>query len=225
MFDNFFGEVEDEYMQRFSTLMFIVFIYYSVTYYLLLRYQLNIINLPSLWVIVALIVFHICQTGYLFQLHAEEKTWLLIAVAFAPVLLFMCWRKYCSRQKQYEQMQFLSQIRQQNNLNAMYKQQQQAVPPEQLPQPRAQPPTYSIAQPSMSSQAFLPSGTAPNLMLNQPPHPNAYAQNIITNPYPDTQPPVPPAANWDTYPGPMSYANPTGPPGYTDPQPFNLSPF
>ena len=223
MFDNFFDEPQEQIIERFSTLMLLLFVYYVVTYYGLLKYKCGATNLPSVTTIGMLMIMHVAQVMLLFHLHQLENMWMIIICAFGPVLLVMLYRKYNKRFSQYEEMSILSKLRQENNTNAMYQQHQQPVPNQHLPQP---PPTHTQAtQPQIhsASQSFLPPRTTPNLTLQQQPYKHD-PTGLITDPYPNGGAPKPQSTNWDTYPGP-----PTEPvastPYKNDPMPFHLSPF
>ena len=162
--DNIFNESQDNLIGRFSTLIILMFVYYAISYYGLLKCNFNCQNLPNFSVIVLLIIFHIGQVIWLRKIHEDELTIWCVLIAFGPVAAYLGILKY------YEYMR----KQQAQQMNLMLYQMQQQNQPQQIPQ-QSQPQPQLQQQQQQPQSLVHPPTSVPNPAIQIP-----VAQN--TNP-------------------------------------------
>lgn len=162
--ENIFDEPEENYFHRFSIMIIVLFVYYAITYYGLLKYHLKCLNLPDFTTIIILIIFHLIQVIAIKKLHSDEQwiwVWVLIIL---PVFLYIIILRYYDymRKNQADKLNLmLYQMQQQNQpivpSNVQFQPQQNTTPP--MPQFPAQMPTNPLMQ-----QQMMANQSASNMM-------------------------------------------------------------
>ena len=97
---NIFDEQEDGVCDRFSSVIFVLFGYFIICYWVIMRNMYRCNHLPDLPYILLLIVLHI---GHIFILkwlfNKQGVSALLILAAFGPMILFIIFCKYVENSK------------------------------------------------------------------------------------------------------------------------------
>lgn len=93
-FSNIFDEEEDNIFTRFSSVVFFVFIYYSLSYYFLINNKDKCLQKPKFINIFILIILHIIHVIVLKVLHNNELYSYMWILAILPLILFMFYNKY-----------------------------------------------------------------------------------------------------------------------------------
>jgi len=92
---NLFDENESYVLERFSTVIIFVFVYYAMSYYFLNKSpEEECLKYPALSKVVALLIFHVVHIVILRQLFEQEKTSIMWLVAILPLFLYLLYRKY-----------------------------------------------------------------------------------------------------------------------------------
>ena len=189
--DNIFDEPETNYFHRFSVMIICLFIYYAVTYYGLLKYHLQCVNLPHFTTLIILIIFHLAQVIAIKKLHNEQQwfwTWIVILV---PVFLYIVVLRYYDymRKQQANKLNFmLYQMQQQNqpilNHNIQFQPQQNTSPPNtQMMSVNTVQAAPMINQPMMSDMPAYGDYVAQFNSINQPMMNMAQPFGNTFNPY------------------------------------------
>ena len=98
---NIFQE-ENDAIKRFSTIVFFVFIYYSLSYYFMTKSQ-DCIKKPHISKILLLLFLHIIHVLLLKYLHNEEMYAYMWIVALLPLFIYMLYTKYTEYQRKKEE--------------------------------------------------------------------------------------------------------------------------
>lgn len=196
--DNIFDEPESNYFHRFSIMMIACFIYYAITYYGLLKYHLQCLNLPNITTLLILIVFHLAQVVAVKKLHDEGKYFWTWTVILLPVFLYVIVLKYYDymRKQQANKLNLmLYQMQQQNqpmlNHNVQFQPQQNSTPPNtnMMTVNTAQgapmnPPMYNqMSQPMMTDMPVYGDYVSQFNSINQPMMNMAQPYGNTFNPY------------------------------------------
>ena len=163
--DNIFNESESNYFHRFSVMIISLFVYYAITYYGLLKYHLQCLNLPHFTTLIIIIVFHLVQVVAVKKLHDDGKyfwTWTVILLPVFLYIIVLRYYDYMRKQQANKLNLMLYQMQQQNqpslNHNIQFQPQQNTTPP------NTQMMTVNTAQGAMISPPYSNHG----LMMNQP---------------------------------------------------------
>jgi len=117
---NLFDENESYVLERFSTVIIFVFIYYAMSYYFLNKStEDECLKYPALSKVVALLIFHVVHIVILRQLFEQEKTSMMWLVAILPLFLYLLYRKYeeyNKREAEKKMKEMYAQIKSQYNI-------------------------------------------------------------------------------------------------------------
>lgn len=97
---NIFNEEQDGIVQKFSTVIVFVFIYYALSYYFILS---NPITKPHVAYMLMMIIIHIIHIILLKFFHSREEFSYMWIVAILPLVLYLCFSKYKMYNKKKEE--------------------------------------------------------------------------------------------------------------------------
>jgi hypothetical membrane protein len=101
--DNVFNE-DENFLMRFSTLVFFVFIYYSISYYFLIDNNQECLQKPRLLTLLYLVVFHIIHVLIMKILYNNEMYAYTFIIAILPILVYILYSKYQQKLKKREEL-------------------------------------------------------------------------------------------------------------------------
>jgi hypothetical protein len=158
-----FEDIENDFFQRFSSILLFIYLYYSLSYYFLLDDQ---INKPHIIYILILLIFHLIHIILLKILHNNNLISYSWIFAMIPLIIYLFYTKYMERillnkQKIKEEMFIQIKKEMQNkqlnflrNVNSQMPNQPPQYPQQHQPQQhhQQQPPQYQQNQPNQPNQ-------------------------------------------------------------------------
>ena len=96
---NIFNEEEEGVVQKFSTVIVFVFIYYALSYYFILS---NPITKPHVSYMLIMIIMHIIHIILLKFFHSREQFSYMWITAILPLVIYLCFSKYKMYNKRKE---------------------------------------------------------------------------------------------------------------------------
>ena len=114
---NIFNEEADGIVQKFSTVILFVFIYYTLSYYFILS---NPVNKPHIAHMVMMIIIHIIHIILLKFFHSREEISYMWVIAILPLVLYLCFSKYKmynKRKEEEKKKEMYAQLQKENELD------------------------------------------------------------------------------------------------------------
>jgi Ca2+/Na+ antiporter len=100
---NLFDENEDFFLQKFSTMLIFIFIYYSISYFFILQEPIKKPHISFIFILILLHIIHIIIIKFLHNEEYYVYAWLAIII---PILLYLIYSKYNDYIKQKEKKKY-----------------------------------------------------------------------------------------------------------------------